>query len=302
MRFSRSVGLVVLALGLSSLGCDRIEALKDQLFSSSKSEDGANPEIEAIRALYDASSYDEALQKIAVFVQENPGSADAFYYKGLCHLARAGQPDLKSPLSEEEQLSLEAFDRALSINPRHASASIGVGDLYIRRVPPRRRRGASEDPADPYALTLAAYERAISIDPRLPQAQRAYAEFLAQTGQLAEAETAYRAAVEAAATVPELAPDYYLAYGRFLSGPADRLDEALDQFELAQMFRQGDPAIQQEMAIVHARVGLRHLEKQEYLLAEEALKKAEAMFTDRSTPEAQKAAEALEQLRTMRRR
>jgi hypothetical protein len=99
-----------------------------------------------------------------------------------------------------------------------------------------------------------------------------------------------------------VAPDYYLAYGRFLAGPADRLEDALAQFDLAMVFRQGDPAIQQEMAIIHSRLGIRHLDKQEYLLAEEELKKAESLFNDKSSPEAQKMEEALQKLRSIRRR
>jgi hypothetical protein len=49
-------------------------------------------------------------------------------------------------------------------------------------------------------------------------------------------------------------------------------------------------------------MGLRHFEKQEYLLAEEALKKADSLFTDRSIPEAQKTTAALGELRAIRRR
>ena len=129
-----------------------------------------------------------------------------------------------------------------------------------------------------------------------------YGEFLTRTGELERAEQALKAAVAAAATVPEIAPDYYLAYGRFLAGPADRQDEALDQLELAQMFRAGDLGIQQEMAMVHARVGLSHLEKEEYMLAEGALTKAWNMFPDQSVQEAHATSEALAQLRTIRRR
>jgi tetratricopeptide (TPR) repeat protein len=302
MRLVRSCDLFVVALAFAGLGCDRIQELKDRFSSSSKSGGGAGGEVEEIRSLYDASRYDEALQRIQAVVQENPDSADAFYYQGLCYLAKAGQLDAKAPWSEEEAASLSSFERALSINPRHALSAVGIGDLYARRVAPRRRRGGSEDPADPYSLALASYQKAITVDPRLPQAQLRYAIFLERTGQLDLAEGAYRAAVEAAATVPEIAPDYYLAYGRFLAGPANRLDEAIDQFELAKMFRSDDLAIQQEIAIVHSRVGLGHLEKQEYLLAEESLKMAEAMFPDKSIPEARRTVEALEELRTIRRR
>jgi tetratricopeptide (TPR) repeat protein len=298
----RSICLFV-SLAFATQGCDRIQALKDQLVGAKKTESGADPQLEAIRNLYEGGRYDEALQAAASVIQSNPGSAEAFYYKGLCHLARAGAADPKAPLSEEESASLEAFDRALSVNPRHAPSAIGIGDLYSRRVPARRRaRAANDDPSDPFTLALASYEKAVSIDPKLPEAQRQYGRFLERTGQPDLADAAYRSAVEAAAVVPEIAPDYYLAYGRFLAGPRDQLDAALEQFQLAQVFRQDDPAIQQEIAVVHSRIGLRHLEKQEYLLAEEALKQADAMFTDRSGPDAQKTAQALQQLRSIRRR
>jgi tetratricopeptide (TPR) repeat protein len=294
---------VLLAIALAGLGCDRIQALKDQLVGSPKQEGGSDPELEAVRNLYESGRYDEALSTVAAVIQSNPGSAEAFYYKGLCHLARAGEPDLKAPLSEEEVASLEAFERALSINPRHAPSAMGIGDLHSRRVPARRRaRAANDNPQDPYVLAAAAYENAVGIDPKFPEAQQHYARFLERTGQLDLAESAYQASVEAAGIVPEIAPDYYLAYGRFLAGPRDRLDAALEQFRLAQVFRADDPGIQQEIAIVHSRVGIRHFERQEYLLAEEALKKADSLFTDRSSPDSQKTTRTLEQLRSIRRR
>ncbi len=294
----------LLPIALATLGCDRIQALKDQLTGSPKIEGGRDPELEAVKNLYQSGRYDEALSTVAAVIQSNPGSTEAFYYKGLSHLARAGaEADPKAPLTEDEAASLEAFERALSLNPRHAPSAIGIGDLYSRRVPARRRaRAANDDREDPYVLASASYERAVGIDPKLPEAQRQYGRFLERTGQLDLADAAFKASVEAAAVIPELAPDYYLAYGRFLAGPRDQLEAALEQFQLAQVFRQDDPQIQQEIAVVYSRVGLRHLEKEEYLLAEEALKKAESLFTDRSSADAQKAAQALEQLRSMRRR
>ncbi|HXV62873.1 MAG TPA: tetratricopeptide repeat protein [Vicinamibacteria bacterium] len=287
---------------LSVPSCDRIAALKDQ-FSGTSALEGQTPQIVAIRELYESGECDEALERIAHVTQADPDLADAFYYKGLCHLTRAAASSASIlPLSEEEQASLEAFRRALAVNPRHALASVGIGDVYARHVADRPRRQTREDATDPYVLANAAYEKAVSIDPKLPQAQNRYGLFLERTGQLAEAERAYKAAAEAAATVPELAPDHYLAYGRFLAGAGGRLEDALVQYELAHMYREDDPTIRQEMAIVHSRLGLRHLERQEYLLAEESLTKAEAMFADRSAPEARKTTEALAELRTIRRR
>lgn len=300
MRLFFSVGLLVACL--ASFGCDRIEALKEDLLGTPKTTSGENPDLVALRDVYASGEYQAALSRAEALAAANPGLAEAYYYQGLCHLARAGEPDAKGPLSEEEQASLDAFARALSINPRHALSNIGIGDLYSRRFTSRRRRGKSDDPEDPYTLAREAYEKAVAIDPRLPEAQSHYAAFLVRTGEIEAAEQAYKAAADAAATVPEIAPDYYIAYGRFLAGPADRLDEAIDQYELAQMYRRDDVTIQQDMAIAYSRIGLRHLDKQEYLLAEEALKKAEEMFPDASIPEAQKVAEALAKLRSIRRR
>jgi tetratricopeptide (TPR) repeat protein len=304
MRLARNLGLLGLGLvlSLSGSGCDRIRALKDQLLSSSKPASGESPELSEIRSLYDSGQYDQALQKIAAAVQQDPSFAEGFYYMGLCHLGLAGEADLKSPPSEQEVAALEGFQRALSINPRHALSSIGIGDLYARRVTAKRRKAAADDAEDPYSLALAAYEKAVTIDPKLPEGQQHYARFLERMGQLDLADKAYKASIEAAATVPEIAPDYYLAYGKFLAGPADRLEEALEQFRLALVFRPGDASVEQEMAIVHSTIGMRHLEKQEYLLAEESLKEAESLFPDKSIPEARKTEDALKQLRSIRRR
>ena len=302
MRSTEPLLLAALCCCLAGPGCDRVNELKDKLLGSSTSGSDVNPELEAIRNLYESGDYEGALQRAGALTQSDPNLAEGYYYRGLCYLATAGEPDLSAPLSAQEEASLEAFRRALSINPRHAPSNVGIGDLYGRRVGPKGRRGATDDPEDPYVLALAAYEQAVTIDPKLPVAQHHYGLFLERSGQLESAEQAFRAAAEAAAVVPETAPDYYMAYGKFLAGPADRLDEALDQYELAQMFRQDDLSIQQEMAIVHARIGLRHYDKQEYMLAQSALEIAVPMFNDTSDPVAQKATETLNQLRTLRRR
>lgn len=301
-RFPALVLLLLVTAGPGTAGCDRVAALKDRILGASGSEEDAHPELEAIRGLYESGNYDGALQRIAIVVQEQPDLSEAYYYRGRCHLALAPEPDWREPLSEDERSALEAFQRALSINPRHAPSSIGIGDVYSRRIPPPRRRPNEGDPQDAEILAREAYERAVTIDPGLPEAQHRYATFLERSGDLDEAERAYRAAVEAVAVVPEIAPDYYLAYGRFLAGRADRLDEALDQFELARVFRQDDAAIQQEIALVHSRVGHRHFERQEYLLAEEALTRAFNLFPDKSVEEARQTSDTLAQLRSIRRR
>ena len=302
MRFGRAFAILVCCASIFA-GCDRIEALKNDLLGSGKSDDGENPELAAVRNLYDAGELDTALERVAALTASNPNLADAHYLGGLCHLAKAGDaPDPNQPLGPEEQAAFDAFQRALSINPRYAPSAVGIGDLFSRRVPARKPRRAPEDPEDPYNMASDAYARAVSIDPTLALGQSHYAMFLEKTGQLEEAEKAYRAAIEAVATIPEEAPDYYMAYGQFLAGPANRLEEAIDQFELARMFRQDDEVIRTELAIIQSRIGQGHFEKQEYLLAEGALSKAYDLFPDKNVPEALKTAEVLNQLRSIRRR
>lgn len=299
MSPSKLLTLIVAWTAFSGLGCDRVSDLKNRVFGSGAADVGGDAAVEAMREAHASGQCAQVLQQAAALLAERADSVDALYYQGRCLLDRAGEPDDSTgPLGADEEAALTAFQRAMSLNPRHAPSSIGVGDLYRRRV-----RGVTpDDPESAYALARAAYERAVAIDPGLPEAHSRLGEFLTATGDLEGADQAYRSAAEAAATVPELAPDYYLAYGRFLAGPADRLDEAVDQFELARMFRQDDPSIQKELALAQARIGLRHFERQEFLLAQTALEEAVGMFPDTSIPEARPAVETLERLRSMRRR
>jgi tetratricopeptide (TPR) repeat protein len=261
-------------------------------------------ELREARTAFEEGRLQDAIQRLEQYTAQDPTSAQGFYYLGLCYLSAAGQEvDASSPLGPEEVKSRDAFERALSLNPRHALASIGLGDLYDRRVPARRpRRRKNVDPSeDPHQLALTAYQNAVTIDPMLPEAQMHYARFLFKVQNLEEAEVAFKAAAEAAATIPEKAPDYYLAYGRFLVD-TDRIDEALDQYELAQMFRQDDLDIRRELAVAHARLGQKYFDNEQYSLAEQELTAASGMFPDPNDPEAQKAAATMQQLRRIRRR
>ncbi len=295
--------LVFLCFGFVS-GCDRISELRDKLLGSSDSSDQEPAELREARSAFEEGRIQEAIQQLEQYTAQDPTSAQGFYYLGLCYLSAGDQEvEASSPLGLVEGKSRDAFERALSLNPRHALASIGIGDLYVRRVPARRPRKTNNvDPtADPYELALAAYQNAVTIDPMLPEAQMHYARFLQKVQNLEEAEIAFKAAAEAAATIPEKAPDYYLAYGRFLVD-TDRFDEALDQYELAQMFRQDDLDIQRELAVAHYRLGQKYFDNEQYSLAEQELSTASGMFPDPNDPEAQKAAATVQQLRSIRRR
>jgi tetratricopeptide (TPR) repeat protein len=295
------IGVAFLALGVT-VGCDQIESLRVRLLGSGTSESLESPEITEAKALYEAGQVQDALQRFEQITSADPTSEQGFYYLGLCCLSAAGEKvDSRAPFTELEQKSRDAFERALALNPRYTEAAIGMGDLYFRRAKQRPRRNRNlESSEDPFQIALEAYERAIEIDPKHPDAQLHYALFLDRAGRGEDAERAHKAAVEAAATIPELAPDYYVAYGRFLAARRGRLQEAVDQYELARMFRQDDLEIQREIAIVHGRIGQGYFENEQYSLAEQSLSMAYGMFPDKNDAEAQKVAETLNELRGIR--
>jgi hypothetical protein len=66
------------------------------------------------------------------------------------------------------------------------------------------------------------------------------------------------------------------------------------------MFRQNDLELRAEIATLRVRTGQEYFDNEQYSLAEESLNRAYEMFPDKNHPEAQKAAEILEQLRTIR--
>jgi len=302
---SPSLVLGLLLLGLTA-GCDLVKQVQEKVTgggSNLSSGAGASgSELKEAVELYRSGQIDSARQRFEALVVANPSSADAFYYLGLCRLAAVPEtlPPASPPLPEEES-SLEAFNRALSLNPRHAQAAIGIGDLYSRRVPPGKRRPPKDPTTDPYTLALDGYNKALTIDPRLPEAQYHYARFLERVGDFPQAEQAYKTAAEAAATVPEIAPDYYVYYARFLAGRPGREQEAIDQYGLAKIYRGDDVSLQREIAALFARMGQSYFENKQYSLAEETLRKAYGLFPDKGDPEALKAEATLQELRAIRR-
>ena len=107
-------------------------------------------------------------------------------------------------------------------------------------------------------------------------------------------------AVAAAQGDPDIAPEYYAAYGRFLASQPDRAEEAINQLELAQMVRGDAPQLRQEIAELYSRIGHQYFEEKRYSLAEQTLTKAYQMFPDKSHPEAQRTSGTLNQLRAIR--
>jgi Tfp pilus assembly protein PilF len=291
----------LLAIGFLS-ACEQIEALRERYLPRDEAGSAVSSELAAAVDLYEAGEMRAAADQLETLVVVEPNEPDAFYYLGRCYLGLAGSgADPASELTPEEQQSLDAFNTALTLNPRHADAAMGVGDLYARRVPvERRRRRRSEQEQDAESLALEAYQRAVTIDPKQPEAQRRFAGFLERVGQVEAAEAAHKAAVAAAQGNLDIAPEYYTAYGRFLASQQDREEEAINQLELAQMVRGDAPQLRQEIAELYSGIGHQYFEEQRYSLAEQTLTKAYQMFPDKSYPAAQETSSTLNQLRAIR--
>ena len=297
----RPVALVFLAAIVLS-ACDRIEELRERFRGGGEDSTPVASELSAAVALYDAGDPRAAAERLQALSAVAPNEPEVYYQLGRCHLAMAGDSaDPASELSSDEQQSLDAFQTALTLNPRHAQASLGIGDLYARRVPEqgtRRRRNERAQEAE--SLALEAYQRAVTIDPKQPEAQRRFALFLERVGESDAADRAYQAAVSAAQANPEIAPEYYTAYGRFLASQSGRAEEAINQLELAQMVRGDDLQLREEIAELYSRIGHQYFEEKRYSLAEQTLTKAYRIFPDKSSPEAQKTSSTLNQLRAIR--
>jgi tetratricopeptide (TPR) repeat protein len=301
----RGIWVCVAFVVLGALsGCDHIETLKQDLLGSAVPEEQESAEILGAKALYETGQIGDAIERFEQITSADPTSEKAFYYLGLCYLDAAGESAVPgAPLTAVEQKSRDAFLRALALDPRLVEASVGMGDLYSRRLGRRPRRNPKLDPSeDPFLIALEAYERAVTINPNLPDSQLHYARFLERALRTKEAEEAYKAAVKAAAPIPEAAPDSYLAYGRFLAGRTGRIQEAISQYELARMFRRDDLEIQREIAIAHGRMGQEYFDNEKFSLAEQSLNMSYGMFPDKNDAEAQKVLETLEELRSIRAR
>ncbi len=300
----RTVAPWFLVLGLVS-ACDQIEALREQILGSGGADSGnqRSPELQGAIDLYESGQLQAAADQLQTVTLTEPGNAEAFYYVGRCYLGLAAAngetADPAADLSPEEAQSLDAFNTALTLNPRYADAAMGIGDLYARRVPIKRSRRKSQEP-EAQQLARGAYEKAVTIDPKQPESQRRYATFLERLGEMEDAEVAHKAAMDAARSNPDLAPEYYTSYGRFLASQKGRSEEAIDQLELAQMVRGEDPVLQGEIASLYSRMGHQYFEEKHYSLAEQTLTKAYQMFPDKSDPDAQKTSSTLNRLRAIR--
>ena len=121
-------------------------------------------------AAFMARNYTEATTLFTRYTQLKPGNAWGYYMLGLS-AKRAGDLDK----------SVQAFEKAASIDPQHLKSWVNLG----------RARMAMNQPNE----SLLAVEKALVIDPSARDAHRIKGRAHHQLGELAEAELAYKQAL-----------------------------------------------------------------------------------------------------------
>lgn len=102
----------------------------------------------------------------------------------------------EDPSSQRE--AIEAYEKALELNPTHPAAHINLGTLYYNR--------------QDYAKAEQHYRTAVEVDPRYALAHFDLGNVLDETGRLQEAIQAYRQAIQLAPTYADAHYNLALAY------------------------------------------------------------------------------------------
>ncbi len=102
----------------------------------------------------------------------------------------------EDPSSQRE--AIEAYEKALELNPAHPAAHINLGTLYYNR--------------QDYAKAEQHYRIAVEVDPRYALAHFDLGNVLDETGRLQEAIQAYRHAIQLAPTYADAHYNLALAY------------------------------------------------------------------------------------------
>jgi tetratricopeptide (TPR) repeat protein len=102
----------------------------------------------------------------------------------------------ETPATHER--AIEAYQKALEYDPKHAAAHINLGTLYYNR----REYGLAEEH----------YRQAIEVDPRYALAYFDLGNVLDETGRLSDAAQAYRVAIQLAPTYADAHYNLALAY------------------------------------------------------------------------------------------
>lgn len=178
-------------------------------------------------------AFEESLKAYDKAIEINPQNATAWMFKGgaLDDIAHGMAYNFKMAWPSKDPIgffnqSIQAFDKALGLDPESASAwhGKGVALIHLGRYEESQNLGTAEEITGVYDEALKAINRAIEIDPNTPGAQENKASLLEIMGR-------HEDALKTASTTQDLAQVWYNRAGLLAS--QGKKDEALDALDTA---------------------------------------------------------------------
>ena len=297
------------ALLILAIGCDKLPPFpgKQQATPAAAPVAAAPKPIAEGKALMDQGQFDAALAKL----QELPEDPAGLYYQALIHVRRgAATPLPEVGFRDEDKLAAQCFEKAIAAKPEFAGAHLGLAELlfpYAKRhaaPPPGKRRGgpkpptpAPDDPDVSPERVARAYQAAVANDKTSKTSLEALLRFAKEMKRPEAAEPVY---LEMLARDKESA-EPHIAYGDFLANEKkDRL-KAIEQYQLALVWKPQDPLPKDKICDIYIDWAVEHFSKDENANAEARIKDAQKFVAGPDTPQAQRIRELQGKLAARRR-
>lgn len=276
-----------LALAVFALGCDKLPLPgKPQAPGSAAPVIAAAPQaVQEGKALMDKGQLDAALAKL----QELPDDPVSLYYQGIVYVRKG----LAVPLPEtgfraEDKQAAQLLEKAVALKPEFAAAHFTLAEALVpytlqRHAPAKRRpaRQPSPAPDDPDISpdrVARAYQAAVQHDKTSRAPIDALFKFTREMKRPDYADMAYR---ELLARDKESA-EPHIAYGDFLANEKkDRL-KAIEQYQLALVWKPQDTSPKDKIGGVYVDWAQEHFDKGEWATAEARLLDARKFLSEQA--------------------
>lgn len=301
---SRVVTLI--ALAALAVACDTLP-LPGRQQSGGSSGAALAPAVQQGKALLDEGQLDAALAKL----QELPDDPVGLYYQGVIHVRKGSATPLPDTgFRDEDKLAVAALERAIAAKPEFAAAHFTLAEVLapytLKRYGPaasaRRRapRQPSPEPDDPDITperVARAYQAAVAHDTTSQAPIDALLRFAREMKRPDDAEPAYRAMLER--DKESAAP--HVAYGDFLYREKNDPMQAIDQYQLALVWKPQDSMPKDRICDIYLDMAEAHYSKREWATAEARLKDARKFVVTPGSPQDQRLKDLQGKLSAIRR-
>jgi tetratricopeptide (TPR) repeat protein len=261
--------------------------------------------VQAGKELLDKGQLDEALAKLAAA----PDDPVALYYQGIVYTRKAaGQALPEQGFRDEDKQAIRCFERAVAAKPEFAAAHFSLAETLspytLKRHGPQpggknRAKPPSPEPDDPDISperVAREYQAAVQNDKTSNAPLEALVRYAREMKRPEDAEVVYKEAINR----NKESEDAYIRYGDFLAAEKkDRL-KAIEQYQLALMWKPQDPVPTAKICDIYLDWAQEHYDHGENASADARLADA-GKFVTPQTPQAQRMGELREKLRERRR-